>query len=73
MKNNKKLIKDLTEQGHQKKKEGYYGDATEKYFRANLLYYCEELVNHFKGIEKQMKYLWQELKELEEIEQEGKE
>lgn len=64
MENNKKLISRLTQQGRLKEKAGYGGDATEKFFRANVLFYCEELVNHFKGIKKEMKYLQQELEEL---------
>ena len=63
---NKKLIKRFNESGRSRDNKGYGGDAIENYFRANVLKMVEQLVEHFKGIEKQMKYLWQSLDELEE-------
>ena len=61
----KALITRFNELGKGSENKGYKGDSANYWFNAEVLRLLSELLKEFKGIEKQMKYLWQTLDELE--------
>ena len=63
---NKNVIRRLNKLAQSAEKSGYEGTAAECWYRANVLELVEDLLKEFKGIEKQMKYLWQTLDEVKE-------
>jgi len=62
----KALIRRFDELGKTSEKKGYKGDSAEYWFRGEVLVLLNKLIEEFKGIEKQMKYLWQTLDDLKE-------
>jgi hypothetical protein len=62
----KKTIKVLKELSQSSQQKGYLGDATMYSFQSEVLILLEVLTKGFKGLEKQMKYLWQTLDELKQ-------
>ena len=68
MKQTKGIINRLNKLGERSEKKGYSGDAVEYWFRAKVLELLEKQVFETKNTKKEMKYLLQNLKELNEEE-----
>lgn len=68
----KRIVKICNELGKASFKKGYRGDAVDYWYQSKNLELLEQINKNLKGMQKQIKYMWQSLDSLELVDEEIK-